>query len=58
MPKILTRACVLISLLQGCENAVECVVDRAQDEALDIICSCSNTFCFNCKEESHRPVSV
>ncbi|MEW5317617.1 MAG: hypothetical protein WDW38_008901 [Sanguina aurantia] len=38
---------------KGCENAVECVVDRAQDEALDIICSCSNTFCFNCKR---RPV--
>lgn len=40
----------------GCDNAIECVVDRAPDEPLDVICSCGATFCFNCKEEAHRPV--
>ncbi|KAF5836210.1 hypothetical protein DUNSADRAFT_6276 [Dunaliella salina] len=43
---------------RGCECAVECCVDRTADEALDVICSsCGATFCFNCKEEAHRPVS-
>ena len=41
---------------KGCDNAVECLVDRAADEPLDIICSCSSAFCFGCKEEAHRPV--
>ncbi|WIA08252.1 hypothetical protein OEZ85_007696 [Tetradesmus obliquus] len=42
----------------NCENAVECCVDRAPDEPLDVVCSgCDTTFCFNCKEEAHRPVS-
>mmetsp|Transcript_12046 Transcript_12046/g.25888 ORF Transcript_12046/g.25888 Transcript_12046/m.25888 type:complete len:532 (+) Transcript_12046:91-1686(+) len=41
---------------KGCENAIECVVDRAPDEPLDVICTCANAFCFNCKEEAHRPV--
>ena len=36
---------------------MECLIDRAPDEPLDVICSCFNTFCFNCKEEAHRPVS-
>jgi ariadne-1 len=42
----------------NCENAVECCIDRAPDEPLDVVCSgCDTTFCFNCKEEAHRPVS-
>jgi len=33
-------------------------VERGPDEPLDVICSgCGTTFCFNCKEEAHRPVS-
>jgi len=32
-------------------------VERRADEPLDVICSgCGTTFCFNCKEEAHRPV--
>ncbi|KAG2501662.1 hypothetical protein HYH03_000165 [Edaphochlamys debaryana] len=42
---------------KNCENAIECLVDREPGEPLDVICSCSATFCFNCKEEAHRPVS-
>ncbi|KAG2435678.1 hypothetical protein HXX76_006879 [Chlamydomonas incerta] len=42
---------------KNCENAVQCLVDRGQNEAMDVICSCSATFCFSCKEEAHRPVS-
>ncbi|KAL6748380.1 hypothetical protein V8C86DRAFT_2879354 [Haematococcus lacustris] len=42
---------------QGCEAAVECKVDRAADEALDVSCSCCGaTFCFSCHEDAHRPV--
>lgn len=34
-------------------------MDRTADEALDINCTvCGATFCFNCKEEAHRPVRV
>ncbi|KAL6751325.1 hypothetical protein V8C86DRAFT_2440016 [Haematococcus lacustris] len=42
---------------QGCEAAVvECKVDRAAGEALDVSCSCCGaTFCFNCHEDAHRP---
>jgi hypothetical protein len=40
----------------NCENAVECCVDRAPDEPMDVMCACGATFCFNCKEEAHRPV--
>ena len=39
----------------GCENAVESLAD-AIGEALDVTCSCGSSFCFNCKEEAHRPV--
>lgn len=39
-----------------CDNAIECLTDRAPDEPVDVICRCSATFCFNCKEEAHRPV--
>ncbi|GIL57550.1 hypothetical protein Vafri_12725 [Volvox africanus] len=42
---------------KNCENAIQCLIDRAPGEALDVICTCSATFCFNCKEEAHRPVS-
>ncbi|EFJ49570.1 hypothetical protein VOLCADRAFT_59371 [Volvox carteri f. nagariensis] len=42
---------------KNCENAIECLVDRAPGEPLDVLCTCSATFCFNCKEEAHRPVS-
>ncbi|KAG1674307.1 hypothetical protein FOA52_013496 [Chlamydomonas sp. UWO 241] len=38
---------------KGCDNAVECMVDRAADEPLDVVCTCSTAFCFNCKEEAH-----
>jgi len=41
----------------NCENAVECCVDRAPDDPMDVMCGCGATFCFNCKEEAHRPVS-
>ena len=40
----------------NCEAAVQCLVERAPDEPLDVLCSCTTTFCFNCKEEAHRPV--
>lgn len=40
-----------------CDNAVECRVDKAPDEAMDVLCTCSTTFCFSCKEEAHRPVA-
>jgi len=53
----LSRACRCVG--RGCESAVECCVDRTMGEALDVLCSeCRSTFCFNCKEEAHRPVSV
>lgn len=39
-----------------CEFAVESFVDL-QGEPLDVACTCGATFCFNCKEEAHRPVS-
>ncbi|GAX74338.1 hypothetical protein CEUSTIGMA_g1787.t1 [Chlamydomonas eustigma] len=42
---------------KGCESTVECLVDRAADEPLDVLCNCSTAFCFSCKEEAHRPVS-
>ncbi|GFR48822.1 hypothetical protein Agub_g10775 [Astrephomene gubernaculifera] len=42
---------------KNCENAIQCLVDREPDEALDVICTCSATFCFNCKQEAHRPVT-
>lgn len=35
----------------------QCLVERGADEPLDVLCACSATFCFNCKEEAHRPVS-
>ena len=41
----------------GCEHAVECSGD-VTGEALDIMCKCGCAFCFNCKEEAHRPVSL
>eukprot|EP00879_Flechtneria_rotunda_P014450 GHRR01015099.1.p1 GENE.GHRR01015099.1~~GHRR01015099.1.p1 ORF type:complete len:471 (+),score=115.95 GHRR01015099.1:168-1580(+) len=42
----------------NCDNAVECCVERAATEPLDVICTgCGATFCFNCKEEAHRPVA-
>lgn len=41
----------------NCENAVECCIERAPEDPLDVICTgCSTTFCFCCKEEAHRPV--
>jgi ariadne-1 len=43
-------------LPQNCENAIECLVDRGPSEPLDVICACAAAFCFNCKEEAHRPV--
>jgi hypothetical protein len=43
---------------KGCDAAVEATVDRGADEPLDIACShCGSSFCFNCKEDAHRPVS-
>ena len=38
-----------------CEFAVESYVDL-QGEPLDVACTCGATFCFDCKEEAHRPV--
>jgi ariadne-1 len=40
----------------NCEAAVQCLVERGPDEPLDVLCACTTTFCFNCKEEAHRPV--
>ena len=39
----------------GCENAVESLLDTS-NEAMDVTCKCGSSFCFNCKEEAHRPV--
>lgn len=38
-----------------CKYATEALVD-SPGEALDVFCNCGNAFCFNCKEEAHRPV--
>lgn len=40
----------------ACENAVECQADIAPGDPMDVICTCGATFCFNCKEEAHRPL--
>lgn len=42
----------------NCDNAMECLIERTPDEPLDVICTCTATFCFNCKQEAHRPVST
>lgn len=39
----------------GCEHAVEALVDLGA-EPLDVACACGAAFCFQCKEEAHRPV--
>ena len=39
----------------GCEHAVEALADVGADP-LDVACRCGATFCFQCKEEAHRPV--
>ncbi len=39
----------------GCEHAVEVLVDLGA-EPLDVSCACGAAFCFQCKEEAHRPV--
>ena len=39
----------------GCEHAVEALAD-VRGQPLDVFCKCGGTFCFNCKEEAHRPV--
>lgn len=39
----------------GCENAVEAQLE-CRGQPLDVFCKCGGTFCFNCKEEAHRPV--
>lgn len=41
--------------LQNCNNALE-VRERVVDAAVDVKCGCGCMFCFNCKEEAHRPV--
>ncbi|GBF98045.1 hypothetical protein Rsub_10273 [Raphidocelis subcapitata] len=41
----------------NCDAAVQCLVERAPEEPLDVLCTCTTTFCFNCKEEAHRPVA-
>jgi hypothetical protein len=38
-----------------CQNAVMSMQDQL-GVAQDIFCRCGNAFCFNCKEEAHRPV--
>ncbi|XP_060200894.1 probable E3 ubiquitin-protein ligase ARI8 [Lycium barbarum] len=37
----------------GCECAVEFEIGS---ESYDVICDCSNGFCWNCVEEIHRPI--
>eukprot|EP00884_Botryococcus_braunii_P023086 jgi/Botrbrau1/9461/Bobra.0252s0082.1 len=39
----------------NCENAVESLQDIG-NEPLDVTCKCGCPFCFQCKEEAHRPV--
>ncbi|BDA49808.1 probable E3 ubiquitin-protein ligase ARI7 [Coccomyxa sp. Obi] len=39
----------------GCEHAVESRAEVGTDP-MDIVCKCGATFCFQCKEEAHRPV--
>ena len=39
----------------GCEHAVEARAEVGSDP-MDITCRCGATFCFQCKEEAHRPV--
>lgn len=39
----------------GCEHAVESLTDTGP-APLDVVCRCGSAFCFNCKEEAHRPV--
>lgn len=40
----------------GCEHAVESLTDTGP-APLDVVCRCGSAFCFNCKEEAHRPVA-
>lgn len=40
-----------------CSYAAESLLDL-QGEAVDVTCKCGTAFCFNCKEEAHRPVRV
>ncbi|CAK7332071.1 unnamed protein product [Dovyalis caffra] len=39
----------------GCKFAVE--FDQYKSESFDVLCDCSYGFCWNCLEESHRPVN-
>ena len=39
----------------GCEHAVEARAEVGADP-MDVTCRCGATFCFQCKEEAHRPV--
>ena len=38
-----------------CEHAVESLTE-ASSAPMDVVCKCSHAFCFNCREEAHRPV--
>ena len=39
----------------GCEHAAEATADLGS-EPLDVACACGASFCFQCREEAHRPV--
>lgn len=39
-----------------CRLAAENLTSTTQ-RALDVHCRCGANYCFNCKEEAHRPVS-
>ncbi|XP_033511919.2 probable E3 ubiquitin-protein ligase ARI8 [Nicotiana tomentosiformis] len=38
----------------GCKNAVK--IFDILSENYDVICDCSNVFCWNCLDENHRPI--
>ncbi|XP_021762673.1 probable E3 ubiquitin-protein ligase ARI7 [Chenopodium quinoa] len=40
----------------GCDKAVEFVLTDGDSHRYDVTCVCSRAFCWNCGEETHRPV--
>ncbi len=45
-----------LRLPADCQHAVLSLSDQL-NVAQDIFCACGSAFCFNCKEEAHRPVN-
>ena len=57
MPRASTSLRQDMTLSAGCEHAVESNADLGA-APLDVACKCGSAFCFQCKEEAHRPVGA